>query len=172
MTINEGLVFVRNCLTGSGLRDKIRIIASGKVITGFDIVEKIALGADMCNAARTMLFAIGCIQAVRCNTNTCPSGVATQDPKRWRAVDIEVRQYNVANYHNRTIESFLDIVGAMGFTSPGQLTPNDVFRRVGDEVNKPYSKIYNYVQTNHFLNNDAIHPDFKEDWERARAEAF
>ncbi|MCP4383151.1 MAG: FMN-binding glutamate synthase family protein [Hyphomicrobiales bacterium] len=172
MTINEALVFVRNCLTGSGLRDKIRIIGSGKVISGFDMVEKVALGADTCNAARTMLFAIGCIQAVRCNTNTCPSGVATQDPKRWRAVDIDVRKQNVANYHDQTVESFLDIVGAMGFSSPSDLSPSDIYRRIADEMNQPYSRIYNYIETDHFLNNDAIHPDFKEDWEKARAEHF
>ena len=172
MTINEALVFVQNCLVGTGLRDKMKIIASGKVISGFDMVEKVALGADMCNAARTMLFTIGCIQAVRCNTNTCPSGVATQDPKRWRAVDIDLRKVNVANYHNRTVESFLDIVGAMGFSDPDELTPGDVYRRVANELNKPYDQIYDYLEPSHLIKGGEIHPDYRKDWDKARAEAF
>ncbi|WP_421724659.1 FMN-binding glutamate synthase family protein [Bauldia sp.] len=171
--INEALVFVHNCLVGTNVRDKLKVIASGKVITGFHIVEKIALGADTCNAARTMLFAIGCIQAIRCNTNTCPSGVATQDPKRWRAVDVEVRKYNVANYHNQTVDSFLDLVGAMGYDSPDKLGPNDILRRVANHLNRSYAFIYDQLEPGHFLKDEAtIHPDYRDHWMRARAEAF
>lgn len=171
-SINEAIVFVQNCLVGCGVRDKLKIIASGKVISGFDIAEKIALGADTCNAARTMLFSIGCIQAIRCNTNTCPSGVATQDPKRWRAVDVDVRKQNVANYHNQTIDSFLDMVGAMGYVDPDELTQRDMFRRVANHLNRSYADIYDQIEPEHFLKGGEIHPDYRHDWEKARAESF
>lgn len=93
------------------------LIASGKTVSGFDMIKKIAVGADMVNAARTMLFAVGCIQALRCDTNICPSGIATQDPQRNLAVDVALRQQHVANYHRATIRGFLDLVGAMGLAS-------------------------------------------------------
>src|SRR5262249_39362214 len=69
--LNEGLSFVHYALVGANLRDRMRLIASGKVNTGFQITTKVALGADMCNAARAMMFALGCIQALRCNSNKC-----------------------------------------------------------------------------------------------------
>ena len=86
MPINEALPFVHNTLFGCGIRDKIRIISSGKIATGFDMMHKIAIGADMCNAARAMMFSVGCIQARKCNTNKCPTGVATQDRSRNEAL--------------------------------------------------------------------------------------
>ena len=86
--LTEGLMTVHNALVGAGLRDRIKIGASGKVATGSDLVKRIAQGADYTNAARAMMMAVGCIQAQRCHTNTCPVGVATQDPKRARALDV------------------------------------------------------------------------------------
>ncbi len=76
----EGLITVHNALVGTGLRDRVRVGASGKVATGSDMVKRMAQGADYTNAARAMMFATGCIQAQRCHINTCPVGVATQDP--------------------------------------------------------------------------------------------
>ena len=90
MPLNEGLSFVHSCLVGANLRDKMRVIASAKVLTGFDMIERIALGADTYNMAHPMLFALGCIQSVRCNTNTCPTGIATQDRARAKAVDVDL----------------------------------------------------------------------------------
>ena len=86
--INEAITFVNNCLVGSNLRDDIKLIASGKVATGYDIVTKIALGADACNAARSMMFALGCIQSLHCNTDACPTGVATQQKVRWSSLHV------------------------------------------------------------------------------------
>jgi len=172
MTVNEGLIFVENCLVGIDKRDKIKVIASGKVASGFDLVHKIALGADMCNAARTMLFAIGCIQAVRCNTNTCPSGVATQDPHRMKAVVVDERKHNVADYHRINIESFLDLVGAMGLTSPDQLTPNHIYRRIANETEKTYGQLYRFLEPGHLLRAKKIDENYAEDWAMAKADAF
>ena len=72
-------MLVHNCLVGVGLRSHIRIGASGKVATGVDIVSRICQGADFTLAARAMMFAVGCIQAMKCHTNRCPTGVATQN---------------------------------------------------------------------------------------------
>ncbi|MCY6381140.1 FMN-binding glutamate synthase family protein [Hoeflea prorocentri] len=169
--INEGLSFVQSCLVGASLRDELRLIASGKVVTGFNMVEKISLGADMCNVARPMLFALGCIQAVRCNTNTCPTGIATQDRRRAKAVDIRSRQKRVANFHNATIESFLDLVGAMGLTSPAQLSPDLIYQRVADETERAYDEIYPLLEPGELLGKK-INPAYADHWARASAQAF
>ncbi|MEX3008501.1 FMN-binding glutamate synthase family protein [Hoeflea sp. TYP-13] len=169
--INEGLAFVHSCLVGASLRDDIRVIASGKVVTGFHIIEKIALGADMCNMARPMLFALGCIQAVRCNTNTCPTGITTQDSRRAKAVDVDLRQKRVAHYHQATIESFLDLVGAMGLNSPSELTPELIYQRVADETERSYSEIHVFLEPGELLT-DTINPAYAAHWEKAQAEAF
>ncbi len=169
--INEGLAFVHSCLVGAGVRKDIRVIASGKVVTGFDIVEKVALGADMCNVARPMLFALGCIQAVRCNTNTCPTGIATQDAKRAQAVDINRRQHGVASFHAATVESFLDLVGAMGLTTPEELTPGHIHQRVADQTELSYGKIQEYLQPGELLTDD-IREAYRNHWEKAQAESF
>ena len=120
LPINEGLAFVHSCLVGVNLRNRMHLIASGKVTNGFDMVTKLSLGADMCNAARAMMFAVGCIQALRCNDNTCPTGVATQDRNRARALDVPTKSVGVKNYHNATVESF-----------PGPV------RRDGDRASRP-----------------------------------
>ncbi len=172
MTADEGLIFVENCLVGIEKRESMKVISSGKVVTGFDLLQKIALGADMCNAARTMLFSIGCIQAVRCHTNTCPSGVATQDRHRMKAVNVDARKHNVANYHRINMESFLDLVGAMGLSSPEELTPDHVYRRVANETEKTYSQIYSYIPPGHLLHAEKIDPEYEQHWAMARADAF
>src|SRR5436190_948250 len=107
--LNEGLSFVHNALVGAGIRDRIRIIASGKVNTGFQIATKIALGADMCNAARAMMFAIGCIQALRCNSNHCPTGVATQNPSLVEGLHVGDKSQRVFRYHRETVKSFFEV---------------------------------------------------------------
>lgn len=116
--LNEGLSCVHYALVGAGLRDQIRVIASGKVNTGFQIATKVALGADMCNAARAMMFAIGCIQALRCNTNRCPTGVATQDPELVRGLDVADKLARVMRFHRETVKSYLEVLGAAGLSSP------------------------------------------------------
>lgn len=172
LPIDEALPFVHDCLIGIGVRDKVRIIASAKVVTGFDVVEKIALGADMCNMARPMMFAIGCIQAVRCDTNTCPTGVATQDRKRARAVDVDLRQHDVARFHAATIEAFLDLVGALGLASPGELTRAHVFRRIqGGETEQSYDTLFPEPEPGALLKGN-VPKKYDAAWTRASATAF
>ncbi|WP_209507108.1 MULTISPECIES: FMN-binding glutamate synthase family protein [unclassified Ruegeria] len=171
MPLNEALILVSNCLRGVGVRDKIRIICSGKVATGYDMVEKLALGADMCNSARAMMFAVGCIQALHCNTNRCPSGVATQDPIRGRAVNVTQKRQRVHRYHDATLESFRELLGAMGKEKASELHPRDILRRTADEHERTYAELYTYLEDGAFLKDD-IPEEFADDWKRASAAHF
>ncbi|HEA53372.1 FMN-binding glutamate synthase family protein [Marinobacter antarcticus] len=169
--INEAVPFVHNCLTGIGKRDEIVLIASGKVVLGFDMVEKIALGADMCNAARPFMFAVGCIQAMRCHTNTCPTGVATQDPERAKSLDVPSKAVRVRNFHDATVKSFLDITGAMGLDSPDKLTMQHIFHRHEHGPARTYGMIHPQVESGDFLKN-VIPQEYDADWNYASAEKF
>ncbi|WP_209597239.1 FMN-binding glutamate synthase family protein [Ruegeria sp. HKCCSP351] len=171
MPLNEALILVSNCLRGVGVRDKIRIICSGKVATGYDMVEKLALGADMCNSARAMMFAVGCIQALHCNTNRCPSGVATQDPIRGRAVNVPQKRQRVHRYHDATLESFRELLGAMGKEKASELHPRDILRRTADEHERTYAELYTYLEDGAFLKDD-IPEEFADDWKRASVAHF
>lgn len=171
LPINEALVFVHQTLVGAGLRDRIRLIASGKVATGFDVIQKIALGADMCNIARAMMFSVGCIQALKCNTNECPTGVATMDPARAVAVDVERRHVKVARYHKATLDSFLDILGAMGYSHPNELSSKDIFIRLSQERTVSYAEKLAHLAPEELLGAD-ISPAYAHDWEVASAEGF
>jgi len=135
------------------------------------MVTKLSLGADMCNAARAFMFSVGCIQALRCNDNSCPTGVATQDPNRARAVDVPTKSVWVKNFHNATVESFLDICGAMGIDHPDALGPGHIFRRVENETMKTYGEIYPYLQPGELLGEE-ISTAYAADWGRASAAAF
>ena len=125
--LREGLAFARNALIGSGLRDQIRLAASGKLVTAFDLAWALSLGADWCNSARGFMFAIGCIQAQSCHTNNCPVGVATQDPLRQRALVVSDKARRVANFHRNTLEALGGVIGAVGLTHPGDLLDPTIF---------------------------------------------
>ncbi|MFA3919058.1 FMN-binding glutamate synthase family protein [Ruegeria hyattellae] len=169
--LNEALIFVNNCLRGIGVRDKIRVIASGKVATGYDLIEKFALGADMCNCARAMMFAVGCIQALHCNTNRCPSGIATQDPVRARAVNVPQKRIRVRRFHDATLESFRELLGAMGREKVAELGPVDIRRRNANEREESYAGLYAHLDEGALLGKK-IPPEFAADWARASVERF
>lgn len=171
LMLDEALPFVHSVLTGLNLRKDIRLIVSGKIANGFDITHKLALGADLCNVARPMMFAVGCIQALRCHTNTCPTGVATQDPRRARALDVEERGEHVKRFHEQTIKSFLTILGIVGCSHPDQLTPAHMLRRGADDLPRPYDEIYPYCAPGDML--DGRVPDgFQRDWALAAVDHF
>lgn len=170
--INEALPFIHAALVGAGLRENIRIIASGKVVSGFDMVTKLALGADICAVARPMMFAVGCIQARRCNNNDCPTGVATQDPVRMAAVDVESKHIRVANYHAATVESFLELTGAMGLEDPDRLTPDHIFRRVDDGPAQTFAQLYEYLAPGALRDGNLPPGPHADAWAAASAEHF
>ena len=169
--LNEGLAFVNNALVGAGLRDQVRLIASGKVNTGFQLATKIALGADMCNAARAMMFALGCIQALRCNTNQCPTGVATQDPGLVQGLHVGDKSARVSRYHAETVKSFFEVLGAAGLHEPDALKPWYVMRRVTSGDVRSYHEIYPPIEPGALLRG-AVNGSLGRAWDTARPDAF
>lgn len=171
MPLTDGLLFVHNALLGCDLRKEIRVICSGKIVTGFNMIQRIAIGADMCNSARAMMFALGCIQALRCNTNHCPVGVATQDPDLVRGLDVIGKAPRVSHFHRNTVKSFLEILGAAGLSHPDELQPRHIQRRVNPEEVQDYSQIYHYLEPGVLLSS-AQPRAFREAWQAASAERF
>lgn len=169
--LNEALIYVHNCLVGLNIRKEIRLIASGKIATGFNLAQKIALGADLCNAARGMLFAIGCIQALRCNTNECPTGVATQDPELVAGLHVGDKTTRVAKYHKATLHSFMDVLGAAGLSHSSELRPWHIQRRVDTVTVKHYGEIYQYLEPGALLKEEVL-ANYSRAWNAARAESF
>ncbi len=144
MPLVEGLSFVHNTLRGAGLRGQVKIGASGKLVTAFDIARALALGADWANSARGFMFAIGCIQAQACHTNTCPVGVATQDRLRQRALVVPDKAERVARFHANTLRTLGEMTGTAGLAHPSDFLPRHFLMRerfgemiTGDEAH-PY----------------------------------
>src|SRR3954468_984006 len=140
--LTEGLMTVHNALVGAGLRDRIRIGASGKVATGSDVVKRLAQGADYTNAARAMMQAVGCIQSQRCHTNQCPVGVATQDPKRSRALDVPDKTERVHRYQSAVVSEAVRIMASMGLSDPAEVHPHMLMRRVTPARARSYAEMF------------------------------
>lgn len=149
--LKEGLIFVHNSLTGFGLRSKIKVIASGKVISGFDLLRNLSIGADLCNSARGMMMALGCIQALRCNSNNCPVGVATQDPELAAGLNVPDKATRVSSFQKETVKAACDIMGSMGLTSARDLRPWMILRRVGENEVKHYGQLFGYLREGDLL---------------------
>ncbi|MGZ3904040.1 MAG: FMN-binding glutamate synthase family protein [Bacteroidia bacterium] len=160
MPLRDALAFVYDTLHGFGLKKHIKIIASGKVHTGFDLVKNISLGADMCNAARAMMISLGCIQALECNTNTCPTGVATQDPKLYRGLNVADKRVRVANFHHETVKSAVELLAAAGLPHPDSLHRSHIYRRVSANQIQTYAEMYPYL-----LKNSLLEAPFPAGWE-------
>jgi glutamate synthase domain-containing protein 2 len=170
MPLTEGLMLVHNSLVGTGLRDRIKIGASGKVASGVDIVSRICQGADFTLAARAMMFAVGCIQALECNTNHCPTGVATQDPARTRALDVPDKTARVFNFQRATVASAAQIVASMGLAGFHELSPAMLNRRVESQRCRTYAEIYNWLMPGELLEDP---PEaWRSDWIEASADEF
>jgi len=122
--LEPALTFIDRTLIDLGLRDRIRVIASGKVLTGVSLIRQLAYGADLCNSARAFMLAVGCIQAQRCDTNRCPTGVATQDPMLVRGLVVADKKIRVANFHRHTLGAVLDLMASCGVTDTRELHPD------------------------------------------------
>jgi glutamate synthase domain-containing protein 2 len=167
----EGLIFAHNALIGFGLRERIRVIASGKVSTGFGIIKKLALGADLTYSARAMMMALGCIQALRCNANDCPTGVATQDPHLVTGLVPADKRKRVAAFHAETIDSCAHILGTMGLSNSNQLRPWHVMRRIGPTDTRHFGELYRYLKPGELLGEDPP-PEYSRALSAATAESF
>jgi glutamate synthase domain-containing protein 2 len=152
MPLREALAFVYDALTGFDLKKHIKLIASGKVATGFDLVKNFALGADMCNSARGMMFALGCIQALECNNNTCPTGVATQDKSLMKGLVVDDKKVRVANFHRLTVGSAIQMIGAAGLTKPCDLHRMYIYRRINHSQILTYGELFPYIPKGSLLN--------------------
>jgi glutamate synthase domain-containing protein 2 len=149
--LQEGLLLVHNTLVGLNLRDRIRIGCAGKVVSAFDIARMMALGADWCNAARGFMFALGCIQSQACHTDRCPTGVATQDPLRQKALVVPTKIERVSSFHRNTLVALKELVQAAGLQHPREITANHVVRRVGAGQVKLLANTLPFVQPGQLL---------------------
>jgi glutamate synthase domain-containing protein 2 len=160
MPLRDALAFVHDALNGFALRRHIRIIASGKVSTGFEIVKNISLGADMCNSARAMMLALGCIQALECNTNKCPTGVATQDSNLVKGLDVDNKKVRVKNFHNETVKSAAELMAAAGIDDPRKLHRSFIYRRISASQIQTYAEMYPNM-----LRGALLEAPFPTEWE-------
>ena len=142
MPLREALSFVCDVLTGFGLKQDIKVIASGKTFTGFHLVKNLAIGADVCNSARGMMVALGCVQSLVCNTNECPTGVATQNPALSAGLVVEDKAHRVARYHKETVRATMEIVASAGLANPCFLNRSHIYRRISQTEVRRYDEIY------------------------------
>lgn len=171
MPLLDGLAFVDNILRGFNIRHHIKITAAGKILTGFQMVRAIALGADICNSARAMMMAIGCIQALECNKNTCPTGVATQDPHLVIGLVVDDKKVRVANYHKHTVESFVELMAAAGIDNPRKLNRHQISRRIFMNEVKTLEEIYPSLATGALVNG-SIPDRYKMSYQAASVDKF
>ncbi|PCH75922.1 MAG: FMN-binding glutamate synthase family protein [Flavobacteriaceae bacterium] len=156
MPLREGLVFVHDTLVGFDLKKDIKIMAAGKIITSFHMARAMALGADVCYSARAMMLSIGCIQALKCNTNDCPVGVATQNKSLIKGLNVDNKAQRNANYQEKTIHAFLEIVAASGLNHPQEIMRHHINKRVGGNQVRKYSELYPELKAGCLLTSETV----------------
>jgi glutamate synthase domain-containing protein 2 len=172
MPLREAIAFVYDALQGFDLKKDIKIICSGKITSGFEIVKSLSLGADVCNSARGMMFAIGCIQALQCNTNTCPTGVATQDENLVKGLVVDDKKTRVANYHSKVVGNAVELMAAAGISHPDDVGRNVVHRRVNATVIETYEETYPELEAGVLLTENTVPPKYVKEWQRASIDKF
>lgn len=170
--LRDALIFVNQALIGTGLRDQIRLIASGKILSAFHVLRMIALGADTANSARGMMMALGCIQARSCNTDHCPTGIATQDPARSKGIVVSDKATRVANFQRATIENLVELLAAAGLDSLDQLEPRHINHRIQGTNIKTYAQMYPGIDSGCLLHESTLPEDWKDDWNYAKPEKW
>jgi glutamate synthase domain-containing protein 2 len=172
MPLRDGLSFVHNALVGVGLRDRIKIGASGKITSALDTAKVMALGADWCNAARGFMFAVGCIQAQACHTGHCPTGVASQDPLRQRAIVVPDKAELVANFHRNTLHALTELVAAAGLAHPAALRPHHFLRRASSDKVISFAAQYELLKPGQLLKDPKSSPRFTQAWHASTSGSF
>lgn len=172
--LREGLLFVHNTLVGAGLRDQVKVGASGKIISAFDIASIMATGADWVNCARGFMFAVGCIQAQSCHTNQCPVGVATQDKERQKALDVPNKSERVFNFQKNTLKALAEMIAAAGLQHPAEIKAHHLAQRINDREIKTYAQLHFWMKNGELLNceNKDDENFYFRMWNLASAEAF
>ena len=172
LPMHEALLLVHNTLVGLDLRERVKVAAAGKITSAFDIARTLALGADWCNAARGYMFALGCIQALQCHTGRCPTGIATQDPGRWKHLDPADKATRVQRFHDNTLRALRDLLCAAGLQDPSELGPEHILRRVSPVEIRSLASLYRYLQPGELLDRIPDHAVFRDFWAEARSDAF
>lgn len=174
--LHESLLFVTNTLKATGLRSKIKIGASGKIISAFDMTRAFALGADFLNSGRGFMFTLGCIQALSCSNSKCPTGIATQDPDRQKALDVETKSHRVANFHKNTLHALKEVLQAMGIQHTSEIKPYHIMRRISPNKVSSYEEIMEFVPDGIVSLEDHknidVTEDFKRWWNHVEADSF
>ena len=170
--MREGLMFVHNTLVGLNLRDRIRIGAAGKIVSAFDIAAVLAIGADWVNSARGFMFAIGCIQSQSCHTNACPTGVATQDPLRQRALVVPEKADRVYSFHRNTLHALAEMLAAAGLEHPGELKPKHLVRRISPSEIRLFSQVHLFLKPGELLSGSIDSEFYARMWRMARSDSF
>ncbi|HYD15517.1 MAG TPA: FMN-binding glutamate synthase family protein [Hyphomicrobium sp.] len=171
MPLRDGLAFVNAALIGANLRDRIKIGASGKITSAFDMARVMALGADWCNAARGFMFAVGCIQAQQCHTDRCPTGVATQDATRQRGIDVPSKAVRVAQFHKETVKALAELIAAAGLNHPHDLKPQHFMHRAAPDRVVTFAELYKPLRPGELLTG-TTDPRFEHAWAMACADSF
>ena len=170
--MREGLLFVHNTLVGAGLRDRVKIGVAGRLVSAFDIATVLAIGADWTNAARGYMFALGCIQSLSCHTNKCPTGVATQDAGRQRALVVPDKGERVASYHDRTVDALAEMLAAAGIAHPDDLMPHHVVHRVSPTEIRQFDQIHHFLKAGDLVDGTCALPFYRDNWARAQTGSF
>jgi len=170
--MREGLLFVHNTLVGAGLRDKIKIGVAGRIVSAFDMASVLAIGADWTNAARGFMFALGCVQSLSCNTNRCPTGVATQDKLRQRGLVVPDKAQRVFSFHQKTMASLAHMLAAAGLTHPDELGPHHLVRRVSATQIRQFSELHTFLEPGILLGPNCQETFYASNWARASADSF
>jgi glutamate synthase domain-containing protein 2 len=173
MPMREGVNFVHNALIGIGVRGRIKLGASGKIATAFDMARAMALGADWCNSARGFMFALGCIQSLSCHTDRCPTGVTTQDPTRNRALAVPQKTDRVRSYHEATLRALAELIAAAGLAHPQDIRPMHFSHRVGGTDVVSFTQLYPPLKPRELIDgNGTSNARFREAWDMAQAATF
>ncbi len=172
MPLRDALAFVYDCLVGFDLKKDIKIICSGKIVTGFDIIKTLSTGADLCNSARGMMFALGCIQALECHANTCPTGVATQDPRLTKGLVPEQKSIRVARFQHETVKSAMELMASAGIDHPDNVDRSVVSMRVDRTKIQTFEETYPELKIGSLLDGSTVPNEFFRHWKRASAESF
>ena len=171
--LREGLLLVHNTLVGLNLRDRIRIGAAGKITSAYELARTLALGADWCNAARGFMFALGCIQSLSCHTDRCPTGIATQDSLRQKALDVETKAMRVHRFHESTLKALKELLEAAGLNHPQELGPEHVVMRLSPSEVRSFATMYGYLAPGELLDDAPKRlAVFREFWASATPDAF
>lgn len=170
--LRDGLQFVHNTLIGIGVRDQLRIIVSGKVFSAFHMLRLMALGADTVNSARGMMLALGCIQSRHCNTDKCPTGITTQNPIRYKQLDVTDKGARVANYQHATISALAELLNILGLCGLHEVQARHINRRINQAVVQTYEDIYPCLPKNCLRDDASIPQLWRADWIQADAASW